>query len=529
MDPANVTITGTLTNTVRYNSANKRWEKYSGTAWVELIAAATDAFNMTVTGLKGGTLYGANALAAAATLTGGAGSSIDVPALKQAGSAVWTAATLTNLNQLTNGPAYLVASALSPYAPLAAPALTGVPTAPTAAVDTNTTQLATTAYVVGQAYLKAAAIGAYAPLASPSLTGIPIAPTAAVDTNTTQLATTAYVVGQGYLKAATAASTYLTAEADTLATVTGRGHTMTTDLNTSRALVASGGIAALVASSVAMDFGSGARLMGIGANASSWGTLNFAVLSADATLYATVATITNAGLYVTGTANATSFSGAGTGLTGTAASLSVGNAATVAGLTPSSLGNAGARIVSTDSSGYIYTNYLNSSDNSQTTGVSAIMIKAGDNFLRSGTAQAVATFLSGASMNIAGSSTSCSGNASNITSYTINQSVGTGNSPSFVDITITSDERVKKNWRPFDSDVLAKLANVKRGIYDRTDVELTQAGVSANSFQEVMPVGVTTSEDGLRHISQSATLALLAELASVVMAQGRKIAELEAA
>lgn len=50
----------------------------------------------------------------------------------------------------------------------------------------------------------------YAPLASPGLTGTPTAPTAAVDTNTTQLATTEYVIAQGYLKSATAASTYLT-------------------------------------------------------------------------------------------------------------------------------------------------------------------------------------------------------------------------------------------------------------------------------------------------------------------------------
>ena len=47
-----------------------------------------------------------------------------------------------------------------------------------------------------------------APLASPTFTGTPAAPTAAVDTNTTQLATTAFVIGQGYLKSATAASTY---------------------------------------------------------------------------------------------------------------------------------------------------------------------------------------------------------------------------------------------------------------------------------------------------------------------------------
>jgi hypothetical protein len=52
------------------------------------------------------------------------------------------------------------------------------------------------------------AASTYAPLASPSLTGTPLAPTAAVDTNTTQIATTAYVVGQGYLKSSAASSTY---------------------------------------------------------------------------------------------------------------------------------------------------------------------------------------------------------------------------------------------------------------------------------------------------------------------------------
>jgi hypothetical protein len=52
------------------------------------------------------------------------------------------------------------------------------------------------------------AASTYAPLASPDLTGTPTATTAAADTNTTQIATTAYVVGQGYLKSATASSTY---------------------------------------------------------------------------------------------------------------------------------------------------------------------------------------------------------------------------------------------------------------------------------------------------------------------------------
>lgn len=87
-----------------------------------------------------------------------------------------------------------ITNALADKAPLASPALTGTPTAPTAAADTNTTQVATTAYVVGQGYLKSAtASSTYAPLASPSLTGTPTAPTAAPGTDTTQVATTAFV------------------------------------------------------------------------------------------------------------------------------------------------------------------------------------------------------------------------------------------------------------------------------------------------------------------------------------------------
>jgi hypothetical protein len=99
-------------------------------------------------------------------------------------------------------------SALDARAPLASPALTGTPTAPTAAGGTNTTQIATTAFVTAGLAGKAntshshaiadttglqAALDAKAPLASPALTGTPTAPTAAASTNTTQIATTAFV------------------------------------------------------------------------------------------------------------------------------------------------------------------------------------------------------------------------------------------------------------------------------------------------------------------------------------------------
>jgi hypothetical protein len=59
------------------------------------------------------------------------------------------------------------------YATLASPALSGTPTAPTAAADTNTTQVATTAFVVGQAYAK---------IASPTFTGTVTIPTGAAIT-----------------------------------------------------------------------------------------------------------------------------------------------------------------------------------------------------------------------------------------------------------------------------------------------------------------------------------------------------------
>lgn len=49
---------------------------------------------------------------------------------------------------------------------------------------------------------------------SPNLIGVPTAPTAPVDTNTMQLATTAFVVGQGYVKASDIGGSYQSADAD---------------------------------------------------------------------------------------------------------------------------------------------------------------------------------------------------------------------------------------------------------------------------------------------------------------------------
>jgi hypothetical protein len=100
-------------------------------------------------------------------------------------------------------------------APLASPAFTGAPTAPTMAATSNTTAVATTAFVqsaIAAAILAEVLVSSFngragavtltaadvtgvggALLASPALTGTPTAPTAAPGTSTTQLATTAFV------------------------------------------------------------------------------------------------------------------------------------------------------------------------------------------------------------------------------------------------------------------------------------------------------------------------------------------------
>jgi hypothetical protein len=109
-------------------------------------------------------------------------------------------------------------------APLASPILTGTPTAPTATAGTNNTQIATTAFVqaavtssagvasfngrsgaVTLALADVTGVGG-APQASPALTGTPTAPTAAPGTNSGQIATTSFVqaaVAAGSIPAAT--------------------------------------------------------------------------------------------------------------------------------------------------------------------------------------------------------------------------------------------------------------------------------------------------------------------------------------
>jgi hypothetical protein len=148
-----------------------------------------------------------------------------------AGNAAGLTASIAE-SQVTN-----LVSDLAAKAPLASPALTGTPTAPTATGGTNTTQLATTAFVqsavagggsvasvFGRSGTVVATTGDYtvsqvtgaAPLASPALTGTPTfagstsgttglrasavaSGTLTLPAGTDTLATQTYVTGQGYL------------------------------------------------------------------------------------------------------------------------------------------------------------------------------------------------------------------------------------------------------------------------------------------------------------------------------------------
>ena len=92
-----------------------------------------------------------------------------------------------------------------------------------------------------------------------------------------------------------------------------------------------------------------------------------------------------------------------------------------------------------------------------------------------------------------------------------------------------SDERLKKNWRSVVSNFIEKLSKVKSGIFDRTDLELTQPGVSAQSLREVLPEAVLEDENGMLSVNYGgAALLSVVELAKEVVALRAEIEALKA-
>lgn len=107
------------------------------------------------------------------------------------------------------------------------------------------------------------------------------------------------------------------------------------------------------------------------------------------------------------------------------------------------------------------------------------------------------------------------------------KSDNSGNLSANGNITANSDERLKTNWRDLAVDFIDKLATVKHGIYDRTDMTATQTGVSAQSLQALLPQAVQEDEKGILSVAYgNAALVACIELAKRVLELEAKLAAL---
>ncbi len=99
-------------------------------------------------------------------------------------------------------------------------------------------------------------------------------------------------------------------------------------------------------------------------------------------------------------------------------------------------------------------------------------------------------------------------------------------------VTAYSDERLKTNWRNMPENYVARLAKVKVGIYDRIDCnQITQVGVGAQSFRQLLPESISTANDDMQTLSVNyggAALASTVELAKDNVELRGRIEKLEA-
>jgi len=97
-------------------------------------------------------------------------------------------------------------------------------------------------------------------------------------------------------------------------------------------------------------------------------------------------------------------------------------------------------------------------------------------------------------------------------------------------VTAYSDENLKSNWRGLVDDFVAKLATVKMGVYDRTDIGATQVGVGAQSLSTVMPNAVQQDESGILSVAYgNAALAACVALARELVALKAEVTALKGA
>lgn len=173
--------------------------KGSGTGTISAAVSATD-YAPATTGtsiLKASSGGFANAASGTDYAPATSGSSL----LKANGSGGFSNAVAADIPTIAESQVTSLTTDLAAKAPIASPTFTGTPAAPTAGSSTNTTQLATTAFVQtavtgiaeSQVTNLTTDLAAKAPLASPTFTGSPAAPTPTAGDSTTLLATTAFV------------------------------------------------------------------------------------------------------------------------------------------------------------------------------------------------------------------------------------------------------------------------------------------------------------------------------------------------
>lgn len=535
MDPAVVTPTNVPTNALRWNSVNKYWEKYNGTSW----AAMSTDYAITITG-SAAKWTTARTITLGTDLTGNV--SLD-------GSAnVTLNATLNTVTAAKGGTGqttYAVGDLL--YA-------------------NTTTTLAKLADVATGNSLISGGVGVAPSWGKVGLT-THVSGTLAVGnggTGATTLTGVVYGNGTGAMTAATGAqlssaigATYVqnanfATDAGTLDTLDSTAFVtrpVANGRNGAKGLVRAGDVDGSSDYSYMVRAtwdGSRWLLRGYGPNADTTfhaaARVEFADAATSATSATTATTATNWGTY---------------------------GGVPTAGSVPGVNG-----IPRADANGYTFFNYINSNTSASenpTIGQVIVTNNSDNAYYRKASiahltsavqANASGSWginITGSSASTTGASTSCSGNAATVThnasrtdataypvvwmsganspayscaSVTITSSTGqltAGILYSNGNVTAYSDERVKTNWRSFGPDFIERLALVKSGTYDRTDTELTQVGVGAQSLQRVMPHAIQEGEDGKLSVAYGqAALAACVEMAKEIVALRERLAKLEA-
>jgi hypothetical protein len=125
----------------------------------------------------------------------------------------------------------------------------------------------------------------------------------------------------------------------------------------------------------------------------------------------------------------------------------------------------------------------------------------------------------------AGSAGSAS-SATNITAYTINQNVGTSNSPTFASVYAgafyySSDKTLKTNVQPLGGDVVDKLIPVS---FQWIETKSNDDGFIAQDVQRILPSAVSSNENGTLSINP---LPIVSHLTHKVQKQQEEINQLK--